>query len=60
MGLYASFLSVCLTKNHISATVQLRVLEFGQNIDVDEPNVDIEGQGHRSKKVKKKKTLFQV
>ena len=24
-------------------------LRFGQNIDVDDPKVDLEGQGHRSK-----------
>ncbi len=24
-------------------------MEFGQNMDVDDPNVDLEGQGHRSK-----------
>ncbi len=35
-------------KNQISATVQLRVLKFGQNIDVDDPKVDLEDQGHRS------------
>ena len=24
-------------------------MKFGQNMDVDDPNVDLEGQGHRSK-----------
>ncbi len=25
------------------------VMKFGQNMDVDDPNVDLKGQGHRSK-----------
>ena len=24
-------------------------MKFGQNMDLDDPNVDLEGQGHRSK-----------
>ena len=24
-------------------------MKFGQGMDVDDPNVDVEGQGHRSK-----------
>ncbi len=35
-------------KNHMSATVQLRVMKFGQNIDVDDPKEDLERQSHRS------------
>ncbi len=31
---------------------------FGQSIDVDDPNLDLEGQGHRSKF--NVQTLFQV
>ena len=57
-GSYAS-LSVCLAicdtrakvtgPKIISATVQLRVIKFGQNINVDDLKVYLEGQGHRSK-----------
>ena len=36
-------------------------MKFGQNMDVSDPKVDLEGQGHRSKvKVIGSKTLFQV
>ncbi len=47
-------LSVCplekksLEKNHISKTIDHRVMKFGQNMDMDDSNVDLEGQGHRS------------
>ncbi len=46
-------LSVC-EKNawkliHISKTVGPRVTKFGKGMDVDDPKVDLEGQGYRSK-----------
>ncbi len=59
VGSYAS-LSVCdLTKvhigpkftgikSHIMGTVQVRVTKFGQSMEVDDLNVDLEGQGYRS------------
>ncbi len=33
----------------ISATVKPSVIKFGQNIDMDDPKIDLAGQGHRSK-----------
>ncbi len=34
-------------------------MEFGQNMDTDDPKVDLEGQGHRSKvKVTRSKFFF--
>ncbi len=33
----------------ISGTVILRVMKFGHNMDVDDPKVELEDQGHRSK-----------
>ena len=36
-------------KNHISETIGLRVMKFVKNMDVDDPNVDHEGQGHISR-----------
>ncbi len=63
-------LSVCpsvrpwLDKNswtviHISKTTAPRVMKFGQKIDMDDPKVDLEGQGHRLKvKVTRSKTVF--
>ena len=44
-------------KNPISATVKLRVMRFGQNIDVDDPKNEHESQRSRSPG---QKTLFQV
>ncbi len=38
-----------LEKKHISETFSHRVMKFGQNMDVDDPNVDLEGQGHGSR-----------
>ncbi len=36
-------------------------MKFGQNMDVDDSKVDVEGQGHRSNvKVTRSKTSFQV
>ena len=36
-------------------------MEFGQNMDMDDPKVDLEGQGHRSKvKVTRSKNIFHV
>ncbi len=34
---------------HISRTTAPRVMKFGQNMEVGDPKVDLEGQGHRSK-----------
>ncbi len=31
----------------ISGVVELRVIKFVHNMDVDDPKVDLEGQGHR-------------
>ncbi len=43
-----------LNKIHISVTFDLRVMKLGQNTDVDDPNVELEGhrssQGHQVKK----------
>ncbi len=38
-----------LEKSHISGTVGLSVTKFSQGMDVDDPKVDLEGKGHRSK-----------
>ncbi len=48
------FLYVCmdgcdLIKIQISATIQVRVMKSGQNVDVDDQKVALEGQGHRSR-----------
>ena len=53
VGSYAS-LSVCTRPKvekiiHISISIVARGMKFGQNMDVDDPKVDLEGQGHRSK-----------
>ena len=43
---------------HISETVGPRVTKFGKGMDVDDPKVDPEGQGHRSKvKVTRSKNM---
>ena len=34
---------------HISKTVAVRGMKFGQDMHVDDPKDDLEGQGHRSK-----------
>ena len=48
-----------LTKIQISATVKPRVIKFGQNIDMDDPRIDLAGQGHRSKvKVARSKNII--
>ena len=45
------------TKIHISKSLVLRVMIFGQSMDVDDPKVDHGSQGHRSKvKVIRSKT----
>ncbi len=46
-----------LEKNSYLSTVHLRVMKVGQHMDVDDPKVDLEGQGQGHKL---KKTLFQV
>ena len=67
-ALMRCFLYVCLsgcdltkihlTKIQISATVKPRVIKFGQNIDMDDPRIDLAGQGHRSKvKVARSKNI---
>ena len=38
-----------LEKSHISETAGPMVPKFGHNMDVDGPNVDLGGQGRRSK-----------
>ena len=43
-------LSVCdVTKIHIPGTALHKVPKFGQSMDMDDLEVDLEGQGHRSK-----------
>ncbi len=50
---------VTCQKNHISGTVPLRVTKLGQGMDVDDLEVYLEGQGHRSKvKVTSLKNYF--
>ncbi len=52
--------SVCSTFAHISGTIDLWVMKFGQNMDVDDPKEDLQGQCHGSKvKITRSKT-FQV
>ena len=56
------FLSVCTRPKvekiiHISISIVARGLKFGQNMDVDDPKVDLEG--HRSKvKVTRSKNVI--
>ncbi len=58
VGSYAS-LSVCLSVLwtrpkvekiiHISRSIVVRGMKFGQRVDVDDLKVDLEGQGQRSR-----------
>ena len=44
---------------HISKSIARRIMKFGHIMDVDEPKVDLEGQGHRSKvKVTRSKNVI--
>ena len=44
------FLYVCnQTKIHISGTIAPRAIIFGQSMDVDDPKVDLEDRGQRSR-----------
>ncbi len=46
---------------HISKTVAVRDMKFGQNMHVGNPNDDLQGQAHRSKvRVTRSKRYFQV
>ncbi len=49
------------TIEHILKTIADMVMKFGQYMHMDDPNVDLEGQGHRPKvRVPGKKSDFQV
>ncbi len=46
---------------HISIPIVARGMKFGQNMDVDDPKVDTEGQGHGPKvKVTRSKKRMKV